>query len=212
MIIVQTPLRISFFGGGTDYPEFFLKEHGAVLDRYREARRRCEDTDRKLVQQVDSETSELEPEFEVFALEVLEPFAAEMAINRLFGPDGFSTTHEPLVDSDEDSRQLFVRADRKQLDQIRALLVKMGETHLAVAGDKNKRRMRVICTTSLPEGWMVLGTTRNGALALTLPLVATSRRGPSRSRGKTIRSVRCVRLSAWSRTSRCSLSWRWAKR
>lgn len=38
MIITQTPLRISFFGGGTDFPDFFLKEGGAVLttaiDRY----------------------------------------------------------------------------------------------------------------------------------------------------------------------------------
>jgi D-glycero-alpha-D-manno-heptose-7-phosphate kinase len=31
MIITQTPLRISFFGGGTDYPEYFLKHGGAVL-------------------------------------------------------------------------------------------------------------------------------------------------------------------------------------
>lgn len=31
MIIARTPLRISFFGGGTDHPEFFLKEGGAVL-------------------------------------------------------------------------------------------------------------------------------------------------------------------------------------
>ena len=38
MIITQTPLRISFFGGGTDFREFFVKEGGAVLssaiDRY----------------------------------------------------------------------------------------------------------------------------------------------------------------------------------
>jgi D-glycero-alpha-D-manno-heptose-7-phosphate kinase len=38
MIITQTPLRISFFGGGTDFPDFFLKEGGCVLtsaiDRY----------------------------------------------------------------------------------------------------------------------------------------------------------------------------------
>lgn len=38
MIITQTPLRISFFGGGTDFREFFLKEGGCVLssaiDRY----------------------------------------------------------------------------------------------------------------------------------------------------------------------------------
>lgn len=31
MIIARSPLRISFFGGGTDYPEYFLKEGGAVL-------------------------------------------------------------------------------------------------------------------------------------------------------------------------------------
>lgn len=31
MIIVQTPLRISFFGGGTDFPSFYLSEGGAVL-------------------------------------------------------------------------------------------------------------------------------------------------------------------------------------
>jgi D-glycero-alpha-D-manno-heptose-7-phosphate kinase len=31
MIIVQTPLRVSFFGGGTDFPEFYCSEGGAVL-------------------------------------------------------------------------------------------------------------------------------------------------------------------------------------
>ncbi|TSC73244.1 MAG: D-glycero-alpha-D-manno-heptose-7-phosphate kinase [Parcubacteria group bacterium Gr01-1014_70] len=31
MIIARAPFRISFFGGGTDHPEFFLKEGGAVL-------------------------------------------------------------------------------------------------------------------------------------------------------------------------------------
>lgn len=31
MIIVQTPLRISFFGGGTDFPSFFQEEGGCVL-------------------------------------------------------------------------------------------------------------------------------------------------------------------------------------
>lgn len=31
MIIIQTPLRISFFGGGTDFPAFFREEGGCVL-------------------------------------------------------------------------------------------------------------------------------------------------------------------------------------
>jgi D-glycero-alpha-D-manno-heptose-7-phosphate kinase len=32
MVITQTPLRISFAGGGTDFPGFFLREGGAVLN------------------------------------------------------------------------------------------------------------------------------------------------------------------------------------
>jgi len=31
MIITRTPFRISFFGGGTDFPEWFIKNDGAVL-------------------------------------------------------------------------------------------------------------------------------------------------------------------------------------
>ena len=31
MIISKTPYRISFFGGGTDYPEWYLKNGGSVL-------------------------------------------------------------------------------------------------------------------------------------------------------------------------------------
>lgn len=31
MIIARAPLRISFFGGGTDFPEYFREENGAVL-------------------------------------------------------------------------------------------------------------------------------------------------------------------------------------
>lgn len=31
MIITRAPLRVSFFGGGTDFPEFFRQEPGAVL-------------------------------------------------------------------------------------------------------------------------------------------------------------------------------------
>ena len=31
MIISKTPLRISFFGGGTDFPEFYNKHKGCVI-------------------------------------------------------------------------------------------------------------------------------------------------------------------------------------
>jgi D-glycero-alpha-D-manno-heptose-7-phosphate kinase len=32
LIIIQTPLRISFFGGGTDFPSYYLSEGGCVLN------------------------------------------------------------------------------------------------------------------------------------------------------------------------------------
>jgi D-glycero-alpha-D-manno-heptose-7-phosphate kinase len=31
MIISRTPFRVSFFGGGTDYPDWYRKHGGAVL-------------------------------------------------------------------------------------------------------------------------------------------------------------------------------------
>ena len=31
MIITKTPFRMSFFGGGTDIPEFFMEHGGAVI-------------------------------------------------------------------------------------------------------------------------------------------------------------------------------------
>ena len=31
MIITRTPFRISFFGGGTDYPEWFKNHSGSVI-------------------------------------------------------------------------------------------------------------------------------------------------------------------------------------
>ena len=38
MIISKTPYRISFFGGGTDYPDWYNKNNGEVIsstiDRY----------------------------------------------------------------------------------------------------------------------------------------------------------------------------------
>ena len=31
MIVTQTPLRLSFFGGGTDFPDYYRLDGGAVL-------------------------------------------------------------------------------------------------------------------------------------------------------------------------------------
>ncbi len=101
-------------------------------------------TIRQLIEQVDREAADRLPEVEVFQLEVIEPFDAELAISRLFGRDGLPTTQEPVVDSNVDTHQLFVRAEPKQLEEIRRLLVKMGEVHLAKQDPTSKRRIRVI--------------------------------------------------------------------
>lgn len=43
MIISRTPFRISFFGGGTDYPEWYRQHGGAVTRSSAEsATRTCE--------------------------------------------------------------------------------------------------------------------------------------------------------------------------
>ena len=31
MILTKTPYRVSFFGGGTDYPEWFNENEGSIL-------------------------------------------------------------------------------------------------------------------------------------------------------------------------------------
>ncbi|REK11456.1 MAG: hypothetical protein DWQ37_14330 [Planctomycetota bacterium] len=69
----------------------------------------------------------------VFQLDVVEPFAAELAIEKLFGESGGrrrSRGEAPVVESDLSSARLYVRGAQDDLDEIRSLLVKMGETQL----------------------------------------------------------------------------------
>ncbi len=73
-------------------------------------------------------------ELEVFQLDVIEAQAAEVAIQRLFadGARGRGRNREaPLVEADNNTARLYVRASREDLAEIRDLLVKMGETQLA---------------------------------------------------------------------------------
>lgn len=83
-------------------------------------------------------------EIEVLQLTVLEPTTAEYAISAMFDfddPDGF-----PTVQSDEDTQQLLIRATNPQLEQIRQLLIKMGETSLdsVSAPGTSTRNLRII--------------------------------------------------------------------
>ncbi|MBI3836464.1 MAG: hypothetical protein HY288_00845 [Planctomycetia bacterium] len=86
-------------------------------------------------------------ELEVFQLEIVEPLTAELAIEKLFSEavgGSSKAANAPIVDSDATTQRLYVRASKEQLEQIRELLVKMGETSLLTAGDGAGRGLRVI--------------------------------------------------------------------
>lgn len=86
------------------------------------------------------------PEVQVFPLAEVDPRTAEFSIRRLFDNDRGG--NRPRVDADVDGQRLYIRGTRTQLDEIRGLLVQMGETTLAVDGGSSKR-IRVV---SLPAG------------------------------------------------------------
>jgi type II secretory pathway component GspD/PulD (secretin) len=85
-------------------------------------------------------------QFEVFQLEVIEPQTAELAIEKLFSDTGGvgRSGNAPIVDSDAAAQRLYVRASQEQLEQIRELLVKMGEVNLATTADAAARGVRVV--------------------------------------------------------------------
>ena len=72
-------------------------------------------------------------DLEVFPLDVVDPFTAELAIEKLFSEGGRRNRRgaAPIVESDVTASRLYIRATREDLDEIRNLLVKMGETRLA---------------------------------------------------------------------------------
>ncbi len=84
-------------------------------------------------------------EIEVFQLSRLEPLSAELAVESLFDDGNVKLRDLPVLQSDNDSQQLIVRGTTEQIDQIRDLLVKMGETGLRKT-DANAK-VRVIPVT-----------------------------------------------------------------
>lgn len=93
---------------------------------------------RSTLQQLRTEERELE----VFQLDFIEPATAELAITNLFRDEGLGNT--PDVDSDPSTQQLFVRGTPQQLEEIRQLLVKLGETGLTSMRSGGSDRLRVI--------------------------------------------------------------------
>jgi len=82
--------------------------------------------------------------FEILTLEVVDPWTAQVAIDRLFSDGLFPSAHAPSVDVDLATQQLFVRATKEQMTKIRDLLVKLGETWLASESGAGGRRSRTV--------------------------------------------------------------------
>ncbi|MFV1965376.1 MAG: secretin N-terminal domain-containing protein [Pirellulaceae bacterium] len=98
--------------------------------------------DQELIRSALEELKVEDRQLEVFQLQVVDPFTAETAIDSLFG----GMLDAPYVDTDPSTQQIFVRGTAKQLDNVRELLVKMGEIHLSVASPRRpgSGRLRVI--------------------------------------------------------------------
>jgi len=87
-------------------------------------------------------------EMDVIQLRMLSASSAQNAIEGLYGDTFTKNDNYPVIQADEDSQQLLVRGTKKQLLDIRTLLIKMGETGLSATGEiaasGSNRNLRVI--------------------------------------------------------------------
>lgn len=87
-------------------------------------------------------------EMDVLQLRMLSASSAQNAIEGLYGDSFAQDANYPVIQADEDLQQLLVRGTKKQLLDIRDLLIKMGETGLSATGDVTassaNRNLRVI--------------------------------------------------------------------
>jgi type II secretory pathway component GspD/PulD (secretin) len=82
---------------------------------------------------------------DVIALSSVDPQVAVFAINKLFGGTGEEPDPKaPRVDADIESQSLLVRGTATQLEQIRALLRKLGETDGEDGGRASKQSVRLL--------------------------------------------------------------------
>ncbi|MCP4194619.1 MAG: hypothetical protein GY768_28765 [Planctomycetaceae bacterium] len=72
---------------------------------------------------------------EVFPLQTVDPFAVELAIDRLFEDE----LNRPIANGDTETQQLFVRGTSEQIEEIRKLLSKMGELPTELASQNGLR-------------------------------------------------------------------------
>ena len=128
---------------------------------------------------------------EVIRLRVVDPQLAVLSINKLFGgggEEGEGGRNAPLVDADPVTRQLLIRGTGSQVEQIRTLLQKMGETESndGAIDQANREKFR-----RLP----ILGANPEDVLGQAQQLWPSMR--PNRIRVMTpTRSIRAIRPGA----------------
>ncbi len=86
-------------------------------------------------------------EMDVIQLRTLSALSAQNAIEGLYGDSFAKSDDYPVIQADEDSQQLLLRGSKKQLQDIRMLLIKMGESGLSSTGGPGgaaNRNLRVI--------------------------------------------------------------------
>ncbi len=92
---------------------------------------------------------------EVFQLSYLDPGDAMIAIDRMISQQIHRYSSRPTIHADDNQQQLWVRASNSQIEQIRELLIKLGEKSLANGGEPKQQantNLRVISVGSDVEG------------------------------------------------------------
>ena len=79
---------------------------------------------------------------EIFQLDYVELRSAERAVSQLFFEESYESA--PQMEADYETQQLFVRATADQLEEIRHLLIRLGEIGLTSISGTGKARLRVI--------------------------------------------------------------------
>ncbi|NLX95926.1 MAG: hypothetical protein GXY83_07105 [Rhodopirellula sp.] len=138
----------------------------------------------KLIESTLEQLRSEEDQFEIYQLDFVDPMTAELAISRLFSDDYWTA---PMVDLDPVTQQLFIRGKPDQLEKIRQLLIKMGETNLTAApgsaGGGNLRTIRVRgdVQATIAEIRRVWPQLRQNDLQVFDPSAATSPATPAKS-------------------------------
>jgi len=81
---------------------------------------------------------------EVIQLTTVDPQLAVLSINKLFDVSKDAGARAPQVDADPTTRQLLIRASRAQIDQIRTLLEKMGESLSGTMASSRAGNVRIL--------------------------------------------------------------------